>query len=51
MIFEKKKKKAFLKLENIHKFDTCFHPLRNNVLKLFDDKCKVKACEILTQSY
>ena len=28
----------FLKLENIHNFDTYFHPLRNIVLKLFDDK-------------
>ena len=41
----------FLKLENIQNFDTYFHPLRNIVLKLFDDKCKAKACEILTQSY
>ena len=44
-------KHAFLKLENIHNFDTYFHPLRNIVLKLFDGKCKTKACEILTQSY
>ena len=55
MIFEKKpkkkKKNAFLKVENIHNFDTYFHPLRNIVLKLFDYKCKAKACEILTQSY
>ena len=29
-------------------FDTYFHPLRNIVLKLFDDKCKAKTCEILT---
>ena len=43
-------KNAFLKLENMHNFDTYFHPLRNIVLKLFDDKCKAKACEILTQS-
>ena len=44
--FSKKKKKkkpwflpknAFLKLETIHNFDTYFHPLRNIVLKLFDD--------------
>ena len=48
---KKKKKKAFLTLENIHNFDTYFHPLRNIVLKLFDDKCKAKACEVLTQSY
>ena len=46
MIFAKKKK-AFLKLENIHNFDTYFHPPRNIVLKLFDDKCKAKACEIV----
>ena len=44
-------KNAFLKLENIHNFDTYVHPLRNIVLKLFDDKCKAKACGILTQSY
>ena len=44
-------KNAFSKLENIHNFDTYFQPLRNIVLKLFDDKCKSKACEILTQSY
>ena len=46
-------KNAFLKLENIiHNFDTYFHPLRNIVLKLFDDKCKAKASQkILTQSY
>ena len=43
-------KNAFLKLENIHNVDTYFHPLRNIVMKLFDDKCKTKACEILTQS-
>ena len=48
MIFAKKT--PFLKLENMHNFDTYFHPLRNIVLKLFDDKCKAKACEILTQS-
>ena len=48
MIFAKN---AFLKLENIHNFDTYFHPLRNIVLKLFNDKCIAKACEILTQSY
>ena len=48
MIFAKKK--GFLKLENMHNFDTYFHPLRNIVLKLFDDKCKAKGCEILTQS-
>ena len=54
MIFAKKKKKkktAFLKLENIHNFDTYFHPLENIVLKLFEDKCKAKVGEILTQSY
>ena len=45
------KKNAFLKLENIHNFGTYFQPLRNIVFKLFDDKCEVKACEILTQSY
>ena len=45
------KKNAFLKLENIHNFDTYFHPLRNIILKLFDDKCKAKSCEILTQSF
>ena len=44
-------KNAFLKFENIHKFDTYFHPPRNFVLKLFDDTYKGKACEILTQSY
>ena len=43
-------KNAFLKLESMHNFNTYFHPLRNIVLKLFDDKCKAKACEILTQS-
>ena len=45
-------KNAFLKFENIHNFDTYFHPLRNIVLKLFDDNNyrKSKACEILTQS-
>ena len=48
MIFAKN---TFLKLQNIHNFDTFFHSLRNIVLKLFDDKCKVKACETLTQSY
>ena len=42
---------AFLKFENIYNFDTYFHPLRNIVLKRFDDKCKARACEILTQSY
>ena len=42
---------AFLKLENIHNFDAFFHPLRNIVLKLFDDKCKAKACENFTQAY
>ena len=36
------KKNAFLKLENIHNLDTYFHPLRNIVLKLFDDECKAK---------
>ena len=41
------KKNAFLKLENIHNLDTYFHPLRNIVWKLFDDKCIAKACEIL----
>ena len=44
-------KNALLKCENIYNFETYFHPLRNIVLKLFDDKCKAKACEILTQSY
>ena len=44
-------KNAFLKLQNIHNFDTYSHPLRNIVLKLFDDKCKAKICEMLTQSY
>ena len=44
-------KNAFLKLENSHNFDTYFHPLRNIVLKLFDDKCIAKAGDILTQSY
>ena len=48
MIFAKN---AFLKLENIPNFDTYFHPLRNIVLKLFDDKCEAKTCEILTRSY
>ena len=42
-----KTKNTFLKLENIHNLDTYFHPLRNIVLKLFDDKCKAKVCEIL----
>ena len=38
-IFSKKQHDLpFLKLENIHNFDTYFHPLRNIVLKLFDDK-------------
>ena len=32
----------FLKLENIRNFDTYFHPLRNIVLKLFDDNIKQK---------
>ena len=41
------KKNRFLKLENIHNLDTYFHPLRNIVLKLFNDKCKAKVCEIL----
>ena len=49
MIFEEKN--DFLKLENIPNFDTYFHPLRNIVLKLFDDRCKAKACGILPQSY
>ena len=44
-------KNTFLKVENIHNFDTFFHPLRNIVLKLLDDKCKAKACEILTRVY
>ena len=38
----KPKKKRFLKLENIHNLNTYFHPLRNIVLKLFNDKCKAK---------
>ena len=42
-----KKKKKKIQLENIHNFDTYFLQLRNIVLKLFDDKCKAKACEIL----
>ena len=37
-IFSKKHDLPFLKLEKIHNFDTHFHPLRNIVLKLFDDK-------------
>ena len=49
MIFAKKN--TFLKLENIHNFNIYFHPLRSIVLKLFDNKCEAKACEILTQSY
>ena len=44
-------KNTFLKLENMHNFDTYFHPLSNIVLKLSDDKCKAKACEIFTQLY
>ena len=36
--FLKKHDLPFLKLEDIHNFDTYFHPLRNIVLKLFDDK-------------
>ena len=44
-------KNGFLKLENIHNFNPYFHPLRNIALKLFDNKYKAKACEILTQSY
>ena len=48
MIFAKKR---LFKAWNIHYFDTYFHPLRNIVLKLFDDKYKAKACKILTQSY
>ena len=35
----------------VHNFDTYFHQVKNIVLKLFDDKCIAKACEILTQSY
>ena len=34
----KNKKKTICLFENIHNFDTYFHPLRNIVLKLFDDK-------------
>ena len=34
----------------MHNFNIYFHPLRNIVLKLFDDNCKAKAREILTQS-
>ena len=49
MIFAKKN--VFFKLENMHNFDTHFQQLRNIALKLFDDKCKAKACEIVTQSY
>ena len=37
-IFSKNMICLFLKLENIHNFDTYFHPLRNIVLKMFDDK-------------
>ena len=37
-IFSQKHDLHFLKLENIHNFDTYFHPLRNIVLKLFGDK-------------
>ena len=48
MIFAKN---AFLKLENIHNFDTYYDPLRNIVLKLFYNKCRAKTCEIFTQSY
>ena len=44
-------KNVFLKLESKHNFDAYFHPLRKIVLKLFDDKCKAKAFEILTQTY
>ena len=44
-------KNAFLKLENIHNFETNFHPLRSIVLKLSDNKRKAKACKILTQMY
>ena len=44
-------KNVFLKLENLQYFDTYFDPLKNIVLKLFDDKCKAKTCEILTRSY
>ena len=36
--FSQKHDLPFLKLENIHNSDTYFHPLRNIVLKLFDDK-------------
>ena len=42
------KKNDVLKLENIHNFDTYFHPLKNIVLELFDE-CKANTCEILTQ--
>ena len=35
----------------MHNFDTHFHQLRNIALKVFDDKYKAKACEIVTQSY
>ena len=48
MIFAKKR--LFKAWKYMHNFNTYFHPLRNIVLKLFDDKCKAKACEILTQS-
>ena len=39
--------------ESIHNFNTkpTTHPLRNIVLKLFDDKCKAKAYEILRGDY
>ena len=36
------KKNAFLKLENIHNFDNCFHPLRNIVRKRNCLKINVK---------
>ena len=45
MIFAKN---AFLKFGNRY---LLLPTIRNIVLKLFDDKCQTKACEILTQSF
>ena len=44
---QNKQKNRLFKAGNIHNLDTYFHPLRNIVLKLFNDKCKAKVCEIL----
>ena len=48
MIFAKN---AFLKLENIHNFDTYFHPLKKLFWNCLMINVKQKHVEILTQSY